>query len=74
MAKKPLLLILDANALLHRAWHALPPMTAPDGTVVHAAYGMFSVALKLLKEQKPDAFVACWDTEAPTFRHEAYKE
>ena len=74
MQKKPLLLILDANALLHRAWHALPPLTAPDGMVVNAAYGVFSVVMKLLNEQKPDAFVACWDTEATTFRHEAYKE
>jgi DNA polymerase-1 len=74
MPKKPVLLILDANALLHRAWHALPPLTAPDGMVVNAAYGVFSVVLKLLKEQAPEAFVACWDTEAPTFRHEAYKE
>ncbi len=74
MPKKPLLLILDANALLHRAWHALPPLTAPSGMVVNAAYGVFSVVMKLLNEQKPDAFVACWDTEATTFRHEAYKE
>lgn len=66
-------MLLDANALLHRAWHALPPLQAPDGTVVNAVYGMASVALKLLKEEKPDVFIACWDTAAPTFRHEAYK-
>lgn len=71
--KRQKLLLLDANALLHRAWHALPPLQAPDGTVVNAVYGMASVALKLLKEEKPDVFIACWDTAAPTFRHEAYK-
>lgn len=71
---RPKILILDANALLHRAWHALPPLTSPEGKVVNAAYGMASVVLKLTKEEKPDIFVACWDTEAPTFRHEAYKE
>ncbi len=73
-AKRPKILILDANALLHRAWHALPPLTSPDGKVVNAAYGMASVSLKLIKEEKPDIFIACWDTEAATFRHEAYKE
>lgn len=74
MNAKPVLYILDANALLHRAWHALPPLTSPDGTVVNAVYGVMMVMLKLVAEKQPDAFVACWDTEAPTFRHEAYVE
>ncbi len=76
MATKPRLFILDANALLHRAWHALPPLTNPEGKVVNAVYGVMMMVMKLLNEQKPDAFVACWDTKAPTFRHlafEAYK-
>lgn len=74
MPVRPKILILDANALLHRAWHAIPPLTSPDGKVVNAAYGMASVVLKLQKEEKPDVFIACWDTEAATFRHETYKE
>jgi DNA polymerase-1 len=73
-AHKQTLMLLDANALLHRAWHALPPLTAPDGMVVNAVYGVTSVVLKLLKEEKSDLFVACWDTKAPTFRHEEYAE
>ncbi|MFA5130580.1 MAG: DNA polymerase I [Patescibacteria group bacterium] len=71
---KPTLYLLDANALLHRAWHAIPPMSAPDGTVVNAAYGIASVVFKLISQEHPDAFVACWDTAAKTFRHEEYKE
>ena len=74
MAKKPRLFILDANALLHRAWHALPPLTSPDGMVVNAVYGVMMTVMKLIKEEKPECFVACWDTKAPTFRHEAYAE
>ena len=73
MSKRPKLLLLDANALLHRAWYALPPLTAPDGKVVNAAYGVTSVVLKILKDEKPGVFVACWDTAAATFRHEAYE-
>ena len=74
MSSSRRLFILDANALLHRAWHALPPLTSPSGQIVNAVYGVVNVMLKLMEEQKPDAFVACWDTKAPTFRHEAFKE
>lgn len=68
------LFILDANALLHRTWHAIRPLTNPEGLVVNCVYGMMMSAFKLIEEQKPDCFVACWDTEAATFRHEAYAE
>lgn len=73
MSKKPTLYLLDANSLLHRAWHALPPLTNPDGEVVNAVFGVLNIVLKLIQEKKPDAFAAAWDTEAPTFRHEAYE-
>jgi DNA polymerase-1 len=71
---KKRLFILDANALLHRAWHAIRPLTNPKGQVVNCVYGMMMSCMKLIELGNPDAFVACWDTEAPTFRHEAYKE
>lgn len=67
------LFILDANALLHRAWHALPPLKSPDGIVVNAVYGVLMSVLKLIERERPDAFVACWDMAAPTFRHEAFE-
>lgn len=68
------LFILDANALLHRAWHALPMLTNGKGMVVNCVYGCMMVMMKLMNEQKPDHVIACWDTEAPTFRHIEYKE
>lgn len=68
------LLLLDANALLHRAWHAVPMhFTSPDGVIVNAVYGVTSVVLKILKDESPDIIIACWDTAAPTFRHTAYE-
>lgn len=69
----PRLFILDANALLHRAWHALPPLTSPDGMIVNCVYGVLMATLKLIEREKPDAFVACWDTPEPTFRHDAFE-
>ena len=71
---RPKLFLLDANALLHRSWHAIRPLTSPDGRTVNCVYGMTMSVMKLIERYKPDAFAACWDTEAPTFRHEAYKE
>lgn len=64
-------LVIDANALIHRAWHALPPMTAPDGKLVNAVYGFTAILIKILAQERPDVLAVCWDTIAPTFRHEA---
>jgi DNA polymerase-1 len=65
------LLILDGNSLLHRAWHAIPPLTTRDGKVVNAAYGFAMVVDKMLKEHKPEYMAVAWDLPGKTFRHEA---
>ena len=67
-------LLIDANALIHRAWHALPPLTAPDGRIVNAVYGFSSVLMNILKSEHPDYLAVCWDTPEPTYRHEAMPE
>lgn len=67
-------LILDGNALLHRAWHSLPQtMTTPSGIVINAAYGFTLVIEKLLEQQKPDYMAVAWDLAGPTFRHEEFE-
>jgi len=72
--KKEKLVLIDAQAVLHRAWHALPKLTDPKGRVVNAVYGFTSLLLKLIHEQKPDYLAVAFDTKAPTFRHKKYKE
>jgi DNA polymerase-1 len=67
------LFLLDANALLHRAWHAIPDLTAPNGQRVNALYGVMMAVLKSLQKETPDALVACWDVAGGTFRHEAFE-
>lgn len=67
-------LILDGNALLHRAWHAIPPLTTQDGRVVNAAYGFAMVIEKMRTELKPDFMAVAWDLPGGTFRHEEYAE
>jgi DNA polymerase-1 len=67
-------LVIDANALVHRAWHALPPLTSPDGKLVNAVYGFALVLTKLLQHTEPSYLAVCWDTPEPTYRHKAAPE
>ncbi|MEK7080460.1 MAG: 5'-3' exonuclease H3TH domain-containing protein [Patescibacteria group bacterium] len=68
------LIIIDSNALLHRAFHALPPLTNRKGELTGAVYGYLLTLFKAIKDLKVDYVVACFDTKAKTFRHEEYKE
>jgi DNA polymerase-1 len=68
------LVILDAHALIHRAFHAMPGFTSPKGEPMGAVYGVALVLLKLIRELKPTHMAAAFDLPSPTFRHEAYKE
>ncbi len=68
--------LIDGNALVHRAFHALPPLTSPKGELVNAVYGVATMLLKVLQEMHPEYAAAAFDTPVPTFRHvefEAYK-
>ncbi len=66
--------LIDSNSLIHRAFHALPPLTAPDGRPTGAVYGYVMMLLNVIKDVKPDYIVAVWDTKEPTFRHKEYLE
>ena len=67
-------IIIDGNAIIHRAFHAIPPMTNKDGLVLNAVYGFTSILLRTIKELQPDYLAVAWDLKAPTFRHKEYKE
>lgn len=71
--EKKRLIIIDANAVIHRAYHALPPLTTKKGELVNAVYGFLLVFLKAVREFKPDFVVAAFDFPAATFRHRKYK-
>lgn len=73
--EKPLLMLLDGNALVHRAFHALPPLTvSKSGEMVNAVYGFASMLLKTLREFKPTHYAIAFDLPAPTFRHQLFEE
>lgn len=66
------LALLDVHAIVHRAYHALPPMSRKDGTPTQAAYGFTTMLLKMLSTVKPTHVAAAIDLPGPTFRHEAF--
>lgn len=68
------LLLIDANSLIHRCFHALPPLTTPDKRPIQAIYGLANILLRLWREEKPDYAAALFDRPEPTFRKERYKE
>jgi DNA polymerase-1 len=68
------LIIIDANSVIHRAYHALPPLTTKKGELVNAVYGFLLVFLKAIREFQPDFIAACFDFPAPTFRSKVYKK
>jgi len=67
-------IIIDASAVLHRAWHALPKLKNFKGQTINAVYGFTSLLLRILYKDKPDYLAVAFDTKAPTFRHKEYKE
>lgn len=68
------LVLLDAHAIIHRAYHALPDFLSSRGEPTGALYGLSSMLMKIISELKPDYIAACYDLPGKTFRHEAYQE
>jgi DNA polymerase-1 len=66
------LVLLDAHAIIHRAYHALPEFLSSKGEPTGALYGLASMLMKIITDLKPDYIVACYDLPQKTFRHEAY--
>lgn len=65
-------ILFDGNAILHRAFHALPPLTTKDGVLVNAVYGFVTIFLKVLKDMKPSHVAVTFDRREPTFRHKEF--
>ncbi len=68
------LILVDANALMHRAYHALPPLVTKKGENVNAVYGFTSVLLKVVKDLQPDYMVCAFDVAGGTFRDKIYDD
>ncbi|KKU28740.1 MAG: polymerase protein [Candidatus Amesbacteria bacterium GW2011_GWA2_47_11b] len=70
--EKNLVLILDGNSVLHRAYYALPDWRNRSGEATAGVYGFLSMMLKALEELKPTHLAVVFDHPSPTFRHTMY--
>jgi DNA polymerase-1 len=75
MAKADLkkLVLLDAHAIIHRAYHALPDFVSSRGEPTGALYGIVNIILKLVSDLEPSYLVACYDLPDKTFRKQIYE-
>ena len=67
------LVLIDGSSYLYRAFHALPPLTGPDGSPTGALFGIVNMLRATLKEN-PDYVAFVVDAPGPTFRDELYPE
>ena len=65
-------LAIDTLSRVYQLFHALPEMTAPDGTPVSVIFGLTRDLLDIIEKKKPDYLLCAMDPPGPTFRHEKF--
>ncbi len=71
MSRKKFLLV-DAHALIYRAYYAIPNLTDPAGNLVNAVYGFSKMVLGAISYFEPEYAAVCFDHPKPTFRHKKF--
>ncbi|MDP3998891.1 MAG: 5'-3' exonuclease H3TH domain-containing protein [bacterium] len=72
MEKSEKLVLIDGHAILHRAFHALPPLTTSGGQQAGAVFGFCSMLLRVIQDLKPGFLAVAFDLPKPTFRQKLY--
>ncbi len=72
--KRAKFVLIDGHALIHRAYHAIPPLTTKNGEVVNAVYGFTTIVLNVLRDLKPEYVAVAMDLPGKTFRHHDYAD
>ncbi len=62
------LLIIDGNAIMHRAFHAIPPFKTKAGIPTNVIYGFLGMLHRSVEVFQPTHIAICFDTPAKTFR------
>src|SRR3954468_24928249 len=66
------LVLVDGSGYIFRAYHALPPMTRPDGTPVNAVFGFTQMLSSFLAEHRGSHLAVVFDASRSTFRNEIF--
>lgn len=67
------LMLIDSNAIIHRAYHAIPKtFRTRKGEQTNAVYGFTTTLIKAIEDIKPDYIAASFDVSKATFRHKEY--
>ena len=66
------MVLVDGSGFIFRAFHALPPMTRPDGTPVNAVFGFTNMLARLLKDHTGTHIAVIFDAGRLTFRNRLY--
>lgn len=74
MSQPDTFIIIDGNSLMHRAFHALPPLSNADGIYTNAVFGFLSMLFKVVGDEQPRYLAVAFDLHGPTFRHKDYSE
>jgi DNA polymerase-1 len=68
------IIIIDGNSLVHRAFHAIPPLSTSQGLVTNAVYGFTNMLLKIIADESPTMIVVAFDKGKITFRHTDFED
>lgn len=69
-----ILLAVDGNSIINRAYYGVRPLSNKEGLPTNALFGMVSILEKNLAAVHPDYAAIAFDLKAPTFRHKLYAE
>ena len=67
------IVLFDAHAIIHRAYHAMPDFSSSKGEPTGGLYGVSTMLMRIIGELKPDYLVACYDRAETTFRKQVYE-
>lgn len=72
------LYLIDGSSFIFRAYHAIRPLTRPDGTPVNAVSGFCNMLFKLLRDlddsERPSHLAVIFDAGKKTFRNDIYPD
>ncbi len=68
------ILLVDGHSIANRAYYGVPLLSNTQGIYTNAAYGFFTILLKVMRLEEPERIAVAFDRKEPTFRHRMYPE